>query len=157
MSQLKVEEIAQAAHEVNRAYCFALGDESQLPWEEAPEWQKASLIAGVEAIIANPDTTPAESHAGWMAHKQAEGWVYGAVKDAETKEHPCMVPYEELPEAQRAKDHLFGATVRTLLSFGQEGVNAAPAVEEVSAAAAPEVKECGRTQAEIDGAQMCPQ
>ncbi len=36
------------------------------------------------------------------------------MKDAEKKEHPCFVPYAELPAKQRMKDHLFGAVVRTL-------------------------------------------
>jgi len=42
------------------------------------------------------------------------GWKYGAVKDADKKEHPCFVPYEELPKEQQAKDHLFKATVSAL-------------------------------------------
>ena len=57
-------------------------------------------------------TTPEESHENWRKVKDAEGWVYGPVKDAEAKTHPCMVPYEELPSAQIIKDHLFQAVVR---------------------------------------------
>ena len=45
---MKAEDIAKVAHEVNRAYCEALGDTSQLSWEDAPEWQKASARAGVD-------------------------------------------------------------------------------------------------------------
>lgn len=30
--------------------------------------------------------------------------------------HPCMVPYDQLPQEQRVKDHLFGAAVRATLS-----------------------------------------
>src|SRR5438105_262770 len=37
-----VEACARAAHEVNRAYCLALGDASQVAWEDAPEWQRSS-------------------------------------------------------------------------------------------------------------------
>ena len=33
-SRLSVGEVARVAHEVNRAYCAALGDASQLQWEE---------------------------------------------------------------------------------------------------------------------------
>lgn len=117
MSRQKVIEAAMAAHEVNRAYCVALGDESQLPWAEAPEWQRKSAIAGVEEIRANPGLTPEQSHEGWMKLKAAEGWVYGEEKDQEAKTHPCMVPYEELPAEQRAKDHIFGAVVRLTLGL----------------------------------------
>lgn len=31
---------AQAVHEANRAYCKACADESQVSWDEAPDWQK---------------------------------------------------------------------------------------------------------------------
>jgi hypothetical protein len=46
-----------------------------------------------------------------MADKIKEGWVYGFVKDPVSKTHPCIVPYEELPEEQQMKDHLFVKTV----------------------------------------------
>lgn len=111
-------EAAIAAHEVNRAYCAALGDDSQKPWAEAEAWQRQSAIAGVQAIAANPDMTPEQSHEGWMALKEAEGWVYGEEKDVEAKTHPCMVPYDELPVEQRAKDAIFGTVVR--LTLGME-------------------------------------
>jgi hypothetical protein len=62
-------------------------------------------------IKASPDTTPEDSHKNWLAHKVKDGWVYGPVKDVEKKEHPCMVPYEELPLEQRVKDYLFRAVV----------------------------------------------
>lgn len=107
---------AIAAHEVNRAYCAAaLGDHSHAPWDDAPEYQQNSIIRGVEAIIDNPDLTPAESHEGWFAQKVADGWSYGPVKDAEAKTHPCMVPYSKLSADQRVKDTLFGAVVRAVL------------------------------------------
>ena len=52
-SRLSVGEVARVAHEVNRAYCAALGDVSQLQWDEAPEWQKKSAITGVKFNIDN--------------------------------------------------------------------------------------------------------
>lgn len=115
----EIEQCAEFAHEVNRAYCKALGDDSQPRWDNAPAWQKESACNGVRAILANPATTPQESHAGWMAEKVAAGWVYGEAKDPEKKTHPCMVPYDSLPQEQRAKDHLFGAVVRQFFHLVQ--------------------------------------
>ena len=109
-----LEFIARAAHEINRAYCAALGDNSQPAWEDAPEWQRTSAINGVRFHIENPDAGPDASHVAWMAEKQATGWKYGPIKDAERKEHPCMVSYADLPVTQRAKDYLFRAVVHTL-------------------------------------------
>jgi hypothetical protein len=108
--------IAQVCHEANRAHCISIGDDSQPAWEEAPEWQRQSAMAGVQAVIENPEETPAGLHAKWMAHKLADGWKLGEVKDAEAKTHPCLVAYEELPEAQRAKDDIFLKTVRDCLA-----------------------------------------
>lgn len=110
MDKHRIAMIASIAHEANRAYCTALGDSSQPRWVAAPQWQKDSAIAGVEAHLAS-DLTPEQSHEAWLAHKKADGWVYGPVKDAATKQHPCCVPYSELPEDQQVKDRLFGAIV----------------------------------------------
>lgn len=108
-----IENIAEAAHEVNRAFCFAIGDYSQLPWKDAPDWQRKSAVEGV---ISHMDTelTPKQSHEAWLEHKCQEGWVYGAEKDPELKHHPCMVPYSELPPEQQAKDALFSTVVAAL-------------------------------------------
>lgn len=107
-------EVARIAHEVNRAYCEAMADHSQPTWENAPDWQKDSALAGVAAIVTKPDTTPQESHESWMRQKILDGWRYGPEKDSEMKTHPCMVPYDLLPMHQQVKDHLFGAVVRAM-------------------------------------------
>lgn len=114
--------IARVAHEINRAYCASLGDTSQPAWEDAPEWQKTSALVGVDMHLAKPDATPEQSHESWLAQKLAEGWKYGPVKDAEKKEHPCCVPYAELPAEQKAKDYLFRSVVHALKVIEPETV-----------------------------------
>lgn len=108
------EVIARVAHEVNRAYCASIGDNSQPSWEDAPEWQKNSAINGVQFHLAHPGASPADSHNNWLAQKAAEGWTYGEMKDQEAKTHPCFRPYEELPQEQRSKDYLFIAVVNAM-------------------------------------------
>ncbi len=106
--------IARIAHEVNRAYCAALGDNSQPTLEDAPEWQREAVMNGVRNILYGTVVTPEESHRSWVAKMADNGWVYGPVKDTERKQHPCMRPYTELPLEQRVKDHLFLAVVQAL-------------------------------------------
>lgn len=106
---------AKTAHEVNRAYCQGLGDDSQVPWEDAPEWQRTSALNGVNGILVDGNS-PEESHEVWLTEKRNTGWRYGPVKDPEKKEHPCFLPYHELPDAQRFKDTLFVATVKGVLT-----------------------------------------
>lgn len=107
-----VEACARAAHETNRAYCLALGDASQPGWEQAPDWQRMSALAGVEGALSG--NTPEQSHERWMRQKISDGWTYGPTKDPVKKEHPCMVPYADLPPEQRAKDDLYLAVVRAV-------------------------------------------
>jgi hypothetical protein len=106
-----VKDIAKACHEANRSYCKSIGDYSQPAWDSAPDWQKASAADGVRFRLANPLSTPENSHENWLRDKERDGWKYGPVKDVDKKEHPCFVAYSELPEAQRAKDHIFVAVV----------------------------------------------
>lgn len=111
----QIEVCAAAAHMANRAYCFAIGDTSQPTWQDAPEWAKASARNGVIGVLVNGNT-PRQSHESWLAEKEATGWKYGPVKNPDAKEHPCFVPYDELPPAQRLKDDVFGDTVRAVYS-----------------------------------------
>lgn len=106
--------IASVCHEANRAYCVSTGDFSQLPWTDAPDWQRKSAILGVTGILDGRITRPEQSHESWLAEKQRDGWKYGPVKNVDAKEHPCFVPYADLPAGQQKKDALFFAVVTAL-------------------------------------------
>lgn len=106
--------IARVAHEVNKAYCESIGDTSQKSWEEAEQWQRDSAIKGVEFALNNPSSTPESQHEAWCQDKLSQGWKLGPVKDAEKKEHHCLVPYSELPPEQRVKDYLFKQVVNSM-------------------------------------------
>ena len=55
------------------------------------------LEALVEAMAKNV-------HDVWAAGRIVEGWTYGEERDDEHKKHPCLVPYEELPESEKEYD-----------------------------------------------------
>lgn len=111
---MKVEQIAQVAHEINKAYCEAIGDNSQTSWEDAPQWQKESAVLGVIFHMENPDAGPDASHNSWMKQKIEDGWKYGPTKDPDNKYHSCILPFEMLPNEQKAKDFLFRQVVHSL-------------------------------------------
>lgn len=107
--------VARVAHEVNRAYCAALGDHSQPAWRDAPQWQKDSAMMGVALHTDHPDADAAASHDSWRAQKIADGWTYGPNKDPANKKHPCIVRFEELSVEQQAKDFIFRGVVHALV------------------------------------------
>lgn len=110
----QVEFIARVCHEANRAWCEVNGDDTQKQWEEAEQWQRDSAITGVRFRLQNPEAGSDAQHKAWAADKLSHGWVYGEVKDPDKKTHPCLVPFDELPEFQRKKDVLFCAIVDAL-------------------------------------------
>lgn len=106
--------IAKVCHQANKAWCEANGDNSQKNWDEAEQWQRNSAIAGVNFKINNPNAAEDAQHNAWMKDKIDAGWVYGEVKDAEAKTHPCIVPFNQLPIFQQQKDKLFCGIVEAL-------------------------------------------
>jgi hypothetical protein len=110
----KSEQIAPICHEANKSWCESNGDYSQKTWNEAEQWQRDSAIKGVEFRLANPEAPKSAQHDAWMSDKVADGWVYGKTKDAIEKTHPCIIPFEELPEFQQKKDALFCGIVDAL-------------------------------------------
>jgi hypothetical protein len=111
---MTVLDIAKVCHEANKILCERLGDFSQKVWPLSPEWQKQSAINGVQFNLDNPTAPASASHDSWLEEKRLAGWKFGLVKDPEKREHPCYVPYEDLPKEQQAKDHLFKAIVAAL-------------------------------------------
>src|SRR5687768_4180049 len=111
---MTTEQIAQVAHEVNKAYCESIGDHSQRTWHDAEQWERDSALRGVKYALDNPNASPGDQHEEWKAAKVADGWTYGPTKDPLLRLHPCIVPYEDLPREQRSKDYLFRQVVHSL-------------------------------------------
>ena len=43
-------------------------------------------------------------HEVWAQSRMEQGWSYGEERNDTLKHHPCLVPYEELPEVEKAYD-----------------------------------------------------
>ena len=118
----KITAIAKVCHQANKVWCESNRDFSQSNWEDAQEWQRQSAIKGVSFRIENPNAGHDAQHNSWMKEKVEDGWVYGEVKDAVKKTHPCIVPFEQLPLFQQKKDALFCAIVDSLKDQPQSEV-----------------------------------
>ncbi|GAB7050299.1 RyR domain-containing protein [Catenuloplanes indicus] len=111
MSVFPIGTVAAVCHAANRALQTAIGDPR--PSADIPEpWERAATEASIRAVLAG--ATPEELHDAWCALKVDDGWRYGPRRDPVTRTHPCLVPYDDLPEAERRKDALFHAIVRVL-------------------------------------------
>lgn len=58
-------------------------------------------------------------HDVWAEGRIADGWTWGPVRDDAKKEHPCLVPYEELQESEKEYDRNTAVeTLKLILSLG---------------------------------------
>jgi len=59
------------------------------------------------------------THENWARQRIADGWRYGPRRDDAKKEHPSLVPYEELPDSEKEYDRRTAMeTVKTILAMG---------------------------------------
>lgn len=66
-----------------------------------------SLNPLIEAMAENVHDT-------WAANRLADGWKYGQKRNDTLKWHPCLVPYADLPEEEKAYDR---QTAKSTISF----------------------------------------
>ena len=59
----------------------------------------AELLEVTELLAKN-------THEVWAAKRLANGWKQGVERSDERKEHPCLVPYEELSESEKEYDRI---------------------------------------------------
>lgn len=55
------------------------------------------LLALVEALARN-------NHEVWARQRMRDGWRYGPARNDERREHPSLVPYDELPDSEKRYD-----------------------------------------------------
>lgn len=103
---------AYVAHEANRVYRETIGGPAVPIWKELTGEQRAGKRSGVKAALEGK--TPEEMHIAWCEYKLKDGWRYGPRENEVSKEHPCLLPYDDLPIEQRRKDALFLGIVKAL-------------------------------------------
>lgn len=111
-----VQLIAKIAHEVNRSVKMFYGEEETPNWTDADKGMRNRAMIGVEKVIANRSITAAEIHAEWVKTMLQDGWTFGPVLDTISKRHPNLIRYEDLPDTQKLKDHLYLAVINGFLS-----------------------------------------
>ena len=58
-------------------------------------------------------------HEVWAETRIRQGWTYGEQRNDELKTHPCLVPYEELPESEKEYDRNTSiGTLKLIIKLG---------------------------------------
>lgn len=55
-------------------------------------------------------------HEVWARNRMEQGWTYGIERNDVLKHHPCLIPYEELPEVEKAYDRDTAVSTLKLIS-----------------------------------------
>lgn len=58
-------------------------------------------------------------HEVWSAGRMKEGWTYGEVRNDAELQHPCLVPFEDLTEAEKEYDrNTSQETLKLIMKLG---------------------------------------
>ena len=70
-------------------------------------------------ILALTERLAANAHDVWAQARLQQGWTYGPARDDANKKHPCLVPYDELPESEKLHDRNTALeTLKAVLALG---------------------------------------
>ena len=57
-----------------------------------------------EGLMSLVEEMAKNVHEVWAKSRMEQGWSYGEKRDDVKKLHPCLVPYEELPDIEKEYD-----------------------------------------------------
>jgi len=59
------------------------------------------------------------AHDHWAVGRSGEGWKWGPRRDDARKEHPCLLPYDQLTEAEKEYDRRTAMeTLKAIVALG---------------------------------------
>lgn len=88
-----------------------------MTYEPQPvDTSKVDLSQSIEALI---EQLARNTHEVWALQRIRGGWRYGPQRDDERKLHPCLVPYDELPDSEKEIDRQTAReTLKVILALG---------------------------------------
>lgn len=59
------------------------------------------------------------AHEVWAQERLAQGWKHGSERNDARKEHPSLIPYEQLPESEKVYDRNTAMqTLKAIVALG---------------------------------------
>ena len=84
-----------------------------------PQPADTSHVELPEEMLELAELMAENVHEVWARTRMEQGWSYGPERNDEKKQHPCMVPYKELPEEEKVYDrNTSQETLRFILAQG---------------------------------------
>ena len=70
-------------------------------------------------IMALSEALAENTHEVWSKNRMNDGWTFGEKRDDEKRHHPCLIPYDELPEEEKEYDrHTSIETLKLIVKLG---------------------------------------
>ncbi|MBO9651594.1 MAG: hypothetical protein J7605_24070 [Variovorax sp.] len=74
-----------------------------------------------EALLELVERLAENAHDIWAGQRLLDGWRYGPERCDGSRRHPCLVPYADLPESEKAYDrNAVLGTIQAILALGFE-------------------------------------
>lgn len=87
--------------------------------EYIPKPEETSEVKLPEELLPLIEKMAKNVHEVWAKNRVDEGWSYGPERDDAHKKHPCLVPYEDLPENEKDYDRATSQeTLKLILKLG---------------------------------------
>ena len=90
-----------------------------------PQPVDTSQVELSEELLELAERMAENVHDVWAKTRIEQGWTYGPERDDDTKKHPCLIPYNQLPEEEKVYDRNTSIeTLKFILEKGFEIVKA---------------------------------
>ena len=91
--------------------------------EYSPTPAETSEVKLPEELLPLIEEMAKNVHEVWARNRMDEGWTYGPVRDDAHKKHPCLVPYEDLPESEKDYDRATSQETLKLILMSGFGIS----------------------------------
>ena len=91
--------------------------------EYIPTPAETSEVKLPEELLPLIEEMAKNVHEVWARNRMDEGWTYGPVRDDAHKKHPCLVPYEDLPESEKDYDRATSQETLKLILLSGFGIS----------------------------------
>ena len=92
-----------------------------------PQSIDTSKIELAPDVLALTEKLAKHAHAVWAQQRIVDGWSFGPTRNDDAKEHPCLIPYDELSDTEMQYDR--NAAIETLKVITALGYRIVPAFD----------------------------